>query len=131
MHTANINRVLLSGNLAREPELHLLPRGESVCNLRVLSRSGAMSDPDTQKLNYFDVKVYGAQARIASNRIHKGRPVIVEGRLDWREWETVEGHPAQTVSILADTLQFLDDPPQTSDQLARIDWDGLLAAISV
>lgn len=127
MHAANINRVLLSGNLAREPELHVLPRGESVCNLRVMSHAGS----GEEKLNYFDVKVYGAQAQIASHRIHKGRPVIVEGRLDWREWETVEGHPAQTVSILADTLQFLDDPPETNDQMARIDWDGLLAAISV
>lgn len=128
MHAANINRVLLSGNLAREPQLHLLPRGESVCNLRLVCHGGT---PGAEKLNYFDVKVYGAQAQIASHRIHKGRPVIVEGRLDWREWETAEGHLTQAVSVLADTLQFLDDPPRMNSDLARIDWDGLLAAISV
>jgi single-strand DNA-binding protein len=130
MHAININRVVVSGSLAREPQLHVLPRGESVCNLRVLCN--ARDAAAGEKLNYFDVKVYGDQAQIASHRMHKGRPVIVEGRLDWREWETVEGHSTQTISILADTLQFLDDPASAnSSQLREIDWDGLLAAISV
>jgi single-stranded DNA-binding protein len=80
-----------------------------VCNLLLACRTPDCGPYSAEKLNYFDVKVYGTQAEQASEQMHKGGPVIVEGKLDWREWETVEGHSAQTVSILAETLEFLED----------------------
>jgi single-strand DNA-binding protein len=59
------------------------------------------------KPNYFDVTVWGAQGENCANYLSKGRPVAVEGRLDWREWEAKDGGKRQAVSIIANSVQFL------------------------
>lgn len=131
MQPTDINRVVISGNLAREPKMHVLPRGESVCNLMVVTHSRARNPrggDEVDKLNYFDVKVYGMAAQLEAERSHRGRPVIVEGKLDWREWETNEGHQACAVSILAETLEFLDGREHQDAVITQIDWDQLLSA---
>ena len=107
-----INRVVLVGRLTREPDLRSLPSGTSVCALRVACNS-SRRDPEgelREKPNYFDVDVYGAAAESVSNYMHKGSRVGVDGRLEWREWETSEQQKRQAVSIVADTVQFLDSP---------------------
>ena len=109
----SINRVVLVGRLTRDPELRALPSGTSVCSLRIACNSGR-KDADgalVEKPNYFDVTVYGAAAESVSNYMHRGSRVGVDGRLEWREWETAEQHKRQAVSIIADTVQFLDSPP--------------------
>ena len=67
------------------------------------------------KPNYFDVTVWGAQGENCANYLYKGRPVAVDGRLDWREWEAQDGSgKRQAVEIIADSVQFLgarDDAP--------------------
>ena len=63
-----------------------------------------------EKPNYFDVSVFGAAAESVSNYMHRGSRVGVDGRLEWREWETAEQQKRQAVSIVADTVQFLDSP---------------------
>jgi single-strand DNA-binding protein len=108
----NINRVVLVGRLTREPELRSLPSGTSVCALRIACNS-SRRDPEgelREKPNFFDVDVYGAAAESVSNYMHKGSRVGVDGRLEWREWETSEQQKRQAVSIVADTVQFLDSP---------------------
>ena len=108
----NINRVVLVGRLTREPELRALPSGTSVCGLRIACNS-SRKDADgalVEKPNYFDVSVYGAAAESVSNYMHRGSRVGVDGRLEWREWETAEQQKRQAVSIVADTVQFLDSP---------------------
>ena len=108
----NINRVVLVGRLTREPELRAIPAGTSVCSLRIACNS-SRRDPEgelREKPNYFDVDVYGAAAESVSNYMHKGSRVGVDGRLEWREWETTDKHKRQAVSIVADTVQFLDGP---------------------
>jgi single-strand DNA-binding protein len=112
-----INRVVLVGRLTRDPELRALPSGVSVCNLRVAcnsSRRDAEGDYQ-EKPNFFDVSVYGGAAEIVSRYTHKGSRVAVDGRLDWREWETAEGQKRQAVSVVADTVQFLDSPGDRSE----------------
>jgi len=59
------------------------------------------------KPNYFDVTVWGAQGENCANYLSKGRPVAIEGRLDWREWEAKEGGKRQSVEIIANSVQFL------------------------
>ena len=59
------------------------------------------------KPNYFDVTVWGNQAESCSQFLAKGRPVGVDGRLDWREWDAQDGTKRQAVEIIADTVQFL------------------------
>lgn len=133
MHAININRVVVSGHLTRNPQLHILPGGRLVCNLRVACNTTdhrVTPDGCRDKVNYFDVKVYGAQARSISSCAHKGQALMVEGRLDWREWETVEGRQVQSVCILAEALESLDAPSRDGDALA-FDWDALLTSMNV
>jgi single-strand DNA-binding protein len=61
----------------------------------------------TDKPNYFDVTVWGNQGESCAQYLSKGRPVGVDGRLDWREWEAQDGSKRQAVEIIADTVQFL------------------------
>jgi single-strand DNA-binding protein len=109
MAATNINRVVLTGNLTTEPELRNLPSGMSVCKLRVACntrRKGASGEWE-DKPNYFDVTVWGAQGENCARYLAKGRPVAIDGRLEWREWETKEGGKRQAVDIIADSVQFL------------------------
>jgi single-strand DNA-binding protein len=105
----NINRVVLTGNLTADPELRALPSGTSVCKLRVAcnTRRKSASGEWEDKPNYFDVTVWGAQGENCARFLSKGRPIAVDGRLEWREWETQEGQKRQAVDIIADSVQFL------------------------
>src|SRR4051812_35324546 len=106
---ANINRVVLVGNLTRDPELRTTPSGTSVCKLRlaVNSRTKGADGQWADKPNYFDVTVWGNQAESCSQYLSKGRPVGVDGRLDWREWDAQDGTKRQAVEIIAESVQFL------------------------
>jgi len=115
----NINRVVITGNLTRDPELRSIPNGTSVCGLRVAvngRKKDAESGQWVDKANYFDVTVFGAQGENCAQYLAKGRPVAVEGRLNWREWEAQDGSKRQAVDIIADTVQFLGsrDAPQSN-----------------
>jgi single-strand DNA-binding protein len=107
---SNINRVTITGNLTRDPELRSTPSGTSVCGMRVAVNSRRKDNSTGEwvdKPNYFDVTVWGAQGENCANYLSKGRPVAVDGRLDWREWQDKEGNKRQSVDIIADTVQFL------------------------
>ena len=113
MSQVNINRVVLTGNLTADPELRSLPSGTSVCRLRVACnthRKDSASGEYVAKPNYFDVTVWGAQGENAARYLAKGRGVAVDGRLEWREWETDDGSKRQAVEIISDSLQFLGAP---------------------
>jgi single-strand DNA-binding protein len=107
----NINRVIITGNLTRDPEVRALPSGTSVCSLRIAcngrqknSESGQWEDQP----NYFDVTVWGAQGENCGKYLSKGRGVAVDGRLRWREWVDKESQQKrQAVDIIAETVQFL------------------------
>ena len=105
----NINRVVLVGNLTRDPELRHTPSGTPVCSLRlaVNTRRKDESGQWTDKPNYFDITVWGQQGENCAQYLSKGRPVAIDGRLDWREWEGQDGTKRQAVEIIADTVQFL------------------------
>ena len=96
MAATNINRVVLTGNLTRDPELRSTPSGTSVCSLRVAcnTRRKDASGEWVDKPNYFDVTVWGAQGENCAQYLSKGRPVAVDGRLEWREWQDKEGEQA-------------------------------------
>jgi single-strand DNA-binding protein len=112
----NINRIVMTGNLTKDPELRSLPSGTSVCELRIACntrRKDQASGEWTDKPNYFNVKVWGAQGENAARFLSKGRPVAIDGRLEWREWEAQDGTKRQAIDIIADSVQFLgsrEDP---------------------
>ncbi len=110
MAATNINRVVLTGNLTRDPELRSLPSGMSVCSLRVACntrRKNNASGEWEDKPNFFDVTVWGAQGENCARFLAKGRPVALDGRLEWREWQDKEGNNRQSIEIIADSVQFL------------------------
>jgi single-strand DNA-binding protein len=125
---SNINRVIVTGNLTRDPELRSTPSGTSVCKLRVAvnsRRKDSASGEWVDKPNYFDVTVWGAQGENCATYLRKGRPVAVDGRLDWREWEAQDGSKRQSIEIIADSVQFLgsrEDAPGGNNEIqARSD----------
>ena len=110
MAATNINRVVLTGNLTHDPELRSLQSGNSVCKLRVACNTRRKDNSTGEwvdKPNYFDVTVWGAQGENCAQYLQKGRPVAVDGRLEWREWQDRDGNKRQSVDIIADSVQFL------------------------
>jgi len=107
---ANINRVVLVGNLSKDPELRHTPSGTAVCSLRLAvntRRKDSATGEWTEKPNYFDITVWGNQGESCAQYLAKGRPVAVDGRLEWREWDAQDGTKRQAVEIIADSVQFL------------------------
>ncbi len=113
MAASNINRVVITGNLTRDPELRSLQSGNSVCSLRIASnsrRKDGASGEWVDKPNYFSVTVWGAQGENCARFLSKGRPVCIDGRLDWREWQAQDGSKRESVEIVAESVQFLGSP---------------------
>jgi single-strand DNA-binding protein len=110
MAASNINRVVVSGNLTRDPELRSTPSGTSICKLRIAvnTRRKDASGQWVDKPNYFDVTVWGAQGENCAQYLQKGRGVAIDGRLEWREWDATDGSGKRSaVEIVADSVQFL------------------------
>jgi single-strand DNA-binding protein len=107
---ANINRVVLVGNLTKDPELRHTPSGTAVCKLRIAVNTRRKDETGqwVDKPNYFDVTVWGNQAESCSQYLSKGRPIGVDGRLEWREWDATDGSgKRQAVEVVAESVQFL------------------------
>src|SRR3954453_14673333 len=110
MAATNINRVVLTGNLTRDPELRSTPGGMSVCSLRIASNTRRKDNSTGEwvdKPNYFSVTVWGAQGENCARFLSKGRPVAIDGRLEWREWTAQDGGKRESIEIVADGVQFL------------------------
>jgi len=107
---SDINRVTLVGRLTRDPELRGLPSGTSVLNigLAVNGRQKDQAGNWTEKPNFFDVKVFGAQADMLANHLAKGRRIGVDGRLEWSSWDAQDGTKRSKVEVVAQSVQFLD-----------------------
>jgi single-strand DNA-binding protein len=114
---ANINRVVLVGNLTRDPELRHTPGGTPVCSLRIAvnDRKRDESGNWVDAPNYFSISVFGNQAENCAQYLSKGRPVGVDGKLRWREWQAQDGSKREAVEVVADSVQFLG---------GRADGDG-------
>src|SRR4029079_10492538 len=107
---ANINRVVLVGNMTRDPEMKHLPSGTALCSLRIAVNTRRKDETGqwTDKPNYFDVSVWGNQGESCAQYLAKGRPVAIDGRRECREWEATDGSGRrQAVEIVADNVQFL------------------------
>ena len=104
----NINRVVLTGNLTRDPELRSTPGGTAVCKLGIAvnTRRKGSDGQWEEKPNFFRVTVFGRQAESCANYLKKGRAVAIDGRLEWSSWEN-EGQKRESIDIIADSVQFL------------------------
>lgn len=108
---ANINRVILVGNLTRDPELRATGSGLAVCTIRIAvnnRRKKGDTGEWVEEPNYFNVTTFGAQAENISRYLAKGRQVAVDGRLSWSEYEAKDGSgKRERVEVIADTVQFI------------------------
>jgi len=104
----NINSVVLVGNLTRDPELRHTPSGTAVTTLRIAVNDRVKKGEEWQDAAYyFDVTVWGRTAENCAQYLAKGRPVGVQGKLTWREWDAQDGSKRQSVEVVADNIQFL------------------------
>ncbi|MGB0098253.1 MAG: single-stranded DNA-binding protein [Solirubrobacteraceae bacterium] len=105
----NINRVVLTGNLTRDPEVRSTPNGLAICKLGIACntrKKNSSTGTWEEKPNFFRVTVFGAQAENCGQYLRKGRPVAIDGRLEWSSWES-EGQKRESIDIIADSVQFL------------------------
>jgi single-strand DNA-binding protein len=117
MSYSDINHVVLVGRLTHDPELRELSSGRSVSNLRIAC-NGVRRDAEGEyheRPHFFDVATFGGQAETVCRYLRKGSRVGIDGRLEWREWETAEEERRQAVSIAAELVQFLDRAPGEQD----------------
>ncbi len=103
------NKIILMGNLTRDPELRYTPAGLAVCefSLAVPHRS-RVHDEIKEDVCYIDVVVFGRIGERSKERLHKGSRVLVDGRLTQRRWETPEGQKRSKYEVIANTVQFID-----------------------
>jgi single-strand DNA-binding protein len=109
------NRVVLVGNLTRDPELRQLPSGQAVCRLNLaINRQfkNRQTGDMVQEVCYIDVDVWGPQAESCSNYLQKGRQALVEGRLKLDSWQDNDGNSRSKHSIVADRVVFLSSGQQ-------------------
>ncbi|MDD2702866.1 MAG: single-stranded DNA-binding protein [Candidatus Omnitrophica bacterium] len=106
---ASLNRVLLIGNLTKDPELRYTPQGTAVVNLRLAVNRKYRDKSQEMKEDtcFLTVVVWDKQAETCNQYLHKGSPVFIEGRLQSRSWEDNAGQKRSVVEVRAERVQFL------------------------
>ena len=106
---ASLNKVLLIGNLTKDPELRYTPNGIAVVNLRLAinRRYKDKAGENKEEVCYLTVTAWDKQAEVCNQYLTKGRPVFVEGRLQTRSWEGADGQKKNTMDVRAERIQFL------------------------
>ncbi|MDI6901832.1 MAG: single-stranded DNA-binding protein [Anaerosomatales bacterium] len=106
----SINRVVISGNLTRDPELRSTNSGMSVLKLGVAvnDRRKNQSTGEWEDVpNFVDVTIFGARADALARFLSKGTKVAIEGKLRWSQWETPEGDKRSKLEVIADEIEFM------------------------
>ena len=105
---ASVNKVILVGNLGKDPEVRFMPNGEAVCNFSIATTENwkDKSGVKQEKTEWHNIVMYRKLAEIAGEYLKKGRPVYVEGRLQTRKWEK-DGVTRYSTEIIADSMQML------------------------
>ena len=107
---ASVNKVIIVGNLGRDPEVRYTPNGSAVCNVSVATTrtwKDKTSGEKAEETEWHRVVFYDRLAEIAGEYLKKGRSVYVEGRLKTRKWQDKEGKDNYTTEIIADQMQML------------------------
>mgnify|MGYP001768689379 CR=1 FL=1 len=114
---ASFNKVILMGNLTRDPEFKQTPSGAKVAELRLaVSETWRDKSGQTKEVTcYVDVVVWEKLAELCQQYLAKGRPVLVEGRLQMDEWKNQQGEPRSKLRVRADTVKFLGTPPKPGE----------------
>jgi len=104
------NRVILAGNLVRDPETRFTPAGVAVTGFSIaVNRRYKSNNEIKEEVSFFDISVFGKLGETCAEYLSKGRPVLVEGRLRQRSWES-DGVKRSKIEVVADNVQFLGSP---------------------
>ena len=106
---ASFNKVILMGNLTRDPELRVTPKGTAVCQLGLAVNSVYKDREGNSKeeVTFVDIDVFGRQAEVIAKYMSKGRPLLVEGRLKLDSWESKEGEKRNKLKVVLENFQFV------------------------
>lgn len=107
---ASLNKVLLIGNLTRDPEVRMMSSGRPVCNFGIaLNRSYKDSEGNKrEEVTFVDVECFGPRAEAVGRFFSKGRPIFIEGRLKLDQWESKEGEKRSAIRVVLDNFEFVD-----------------------
>lgn len=110
------NKVILIGNLTRDPELRYTPQGTSVCNFGIaVNRKYKQAEEMKEEVTFINVVVFGKQADTCGQYLNKGSGVLVEGRLQERRWETEDGQKRSKHEVVAQNVRFLSRRQSAGD----------------
>jgi single-strand DNA-binding protein len=107
---ASVNKVILIGNLGRDPEVRYTPSGSAVCNLRLATTrtwKNRESGERQEETEWHSVVLYDRQAEVAGEYLKKGRSVYIEGRLKTRKWQDKDGNDRYTTEVVAEEMKML------------------------
>ena len=124
---ASLNRVILIGNLTRDPELRYTPSGVPVCSLRLAVNRTFSNREGERETDYFTITAWRQRAELCAEYLSKGRPVAVEGRLQSRSWETDDGQKRSTIDVVADNVVFLGRREKTEEDVSEL---GIASLVS-
>ena len=115
---ASYNRIILMGNLTRDPELSYLPSQTPLVKFGLAVNNSYKKKDGTQVEDtlFIDCTAFGPRAETISKHFEKGKPILIEGRLKFEQWEAQDGTKRQAVEIIADTVQFLGSPRDESGE---------------
>ena len=121
----SVNKVILLGNLGRDPELRFLPNGDAVCNFSIATTDSwkDKAGEKQEKTEWHNVVMYRKLAEIAGEYLKKGRPVYLEGRLQTRKWQTKDGQDRYTTEIVADNMQMLGGRDTGTQSVAKNEFN--------
>lgn len=110
------NRVILVGNLTRDPELRYLPSGQAICNSGIATNRRFKKQDGTQgeEVCFIDITLFGRTAEIANQYLKKGSKILVEGRLKFDSWTDQSGQKRSRHTVQAESLQMLDSKGQST-----------------
>jgi len=114
---ASLNKVMLIGNLTRDPEVRFTPKGNAVCDMAIAVNRRYLSDTGerVEEVTYLDIVLWNKQAELAGQYLAKGRSVFIEGRLQMDTWEDkATGQKRSKIRIVCENMQFLDSKGGTA-----------------
>lgn len=115
---ANFNKVILAGNLTRDPELRYTPKGTALARLGVAINRTWTSESGEKKeeTTFVDVDAFGKQAEVIAQYLRKGRPILIEGRLRYDTWDDKQtGQKRSKLSVVLESFSFLDSGPRAAE----------------
>ena len=122
----SVNKVMLLGNLGRDPEVRTFPNGDSVCNFSIAASTSwkdKASGEKKEKTEWHNIVMYRKLAEIAGEYLKKGSSIFVEGSLQTRKWQTKEGQDRYTTEVVADTMQMLGGKDNRTNEPSKSDDD--------